>query len=127
MIKNLKMSLKRKWFEMTGPDGKPEDYRELTEYWTKRLCEPTDEDVSISDVMYYLNGGKKDPLVSNMFKFKDFKYNIMTLGYPSKDQKNRFKIFEHAGIEVRTGNPEWGAEPGKLYFVIKHGKIIDND
>lgn len=28
------------------------------------------------------------------------------------------------GIEIRTGNPEWGAEPGKLYFVIKHGIVI---
>ena len=28
------------------------------------------------------------------------------------------------GIEIRTGNPEWGAEPGKLYFVILHGKQI---
>ena len=23
-----------------------------------------------------------------------------------------------------TGNPEWGAEPNKLYFVIMHGAIL---
>lgn len=29
------------------------------------------------------------------------------------------------GIEIRTGNPEWGAEPNKVYFVIKHGIILE--
>ena len=30
----------------------------------------------------------------------------------------------HIKIEIRTGNPEWGAEPNKLYFVIMHGAIL---
>jgi hypothetical protein len=34
------------------------------------------------------------------------------------------KNFEHKGIEIRTGNPDWGAEPNKLYFVIMHGAVI---
>lgn len=49
----------------------------------------------------------------------------MTLGYPKSTDTERIIKFEHAGIEIRTGNPEWGAEPGKLYFVIKHGKRIN--
>ena len=31
---------------------------------------------------------------------------------------------KHEGIEIRTGNPDWGAEPGKIYFVIKHGELL---
>lgn len=32
MKKNLQMSLKRKWFEMTKSGIKTEDYREITPY-----------------------------------------------------------------------------------------------
>ena len=48
----------------------------------------------------------------------------MTLGYPKGTDTERIVEFEHAGIEIRTGNPDWGAEPNKLYFVIKHGKQL---
>ena len=56
--------------------------------------------------------------------FKSFYTTTLTLGYPSATDTARIIKFEHAGIEIRTGNPEWGAEAGKLYFVIKHGKRI---
>lgn len=56
------------------------------------------------------------------FKFKPFKRNIMTLGYPKSTDTERILTYDHDGIEIKTGKPEWGAEPGKLYFVIKHGK-----
>lgn len=91
---NLQLSLKKKWFEMTKSGIKTEDYREINDYWQKRL-------------------------------FKDFKFNIMTLGYPKSTDTDRILKLEHKGIEIRTGNPQWGAEPNKLYFVILHGKIID--
>ncbi len=109
---------------MTKSGVKTEDYREITDYWIKRLT------VGINDIDYgtsqricheiYLNwknsGGR--------FVFKDFATNIMTLGYPAKTDTDRILKLEHKGIEIRTGNPEWGAEPNKLYFVILHGNII---
>jgi hypothetical protein len=55
--------------------------------------------------------------------FKSFDQNVLTLGYPRANDKERILVLEHKRIEVRTGNPEWGAEPGKLYFVVVHGDI----
>ena len=55
------------------------------------------------------------------WRLKKFDYNIMTLGYPKSTDSERILKLEHKGIEIRTGNPEWGAEPNKLYFVITHG------
>lgn len=124
-MKNLQLSLKTKWFLMTKAGIKTEDYRELTPYWVKRLVEPNDEGVTVEAVMYYLNGGKQHAFYSNKFEFKKFDSNIMTLGYPKSTDTERILKFEHKGIEIRTGNPDWGAEPGKLYFVILHGKIIN--
>ena len=122
-MKNLQLSLKTKWFEMTKSGIKTEDYRELTPYWIKRLIEPTDEGVKISDVEYYLKGGELDHFRNNNFEFKNFTQNTMTLGYPKAGDTERILKLEHKGIEIRTGNPDWGAEPDKLYFVIKHGSL----
>lgn len=120
MENNLQMSLKRKWFEMTKAGIKKEDYRELNDYWFKRLAS--------LDIQQYWNL-KMFIKYANSHPYnlyKDFTQNTMTLGYPKSGDTERILKLEHAGIEIRTGNPEWGAEPGKLYFVIKHGEIINN-
>lgn len=129
-MKNLQLPLVRKWFEMTKTTKK-EDYREINQYWFKRLvfdykkvfkyCTGYDWD----DDMYRSEG--IDHIARNkrsMIGFIPFTHNIMTLGYPSSTDTDRILKFEHAGIEIRTGNPDWGAEPGKIYFVIKHGKCV---
>lgn len=59
-----------------------------------------------------------------MVNFNKYEINKMTLGYPKLRDTERILKLEHKGIEIREGNQEWGAEEGKLYFVIKHGEII---
>ena len=118
----LRLSLKTKWFEMTSPNGKTEDYRDLTPYWYSILC------------LY--DGQKKSkkfwefaPLNSfdfdtSKFSFKKFDVNVMTLGYPSNEEVSKIKKFVHSGIEIRTGRVDWGAVNGKIYFVIMHGAVL---
>ena len=119
-MKNLHLPLKTKWFEMTKQRIKHEDYREINEYWINRLLE-------------YWNGVKIgndnatniiDNLKCGTIVVKHFDINILTLGYPKLTDYERILKLEHKGIEIRTGNPEWGAEPDKLYLVIKHGEFI---
>lgn len=43
---------------------------------------------------------------------------VLTLGYPKADDTERRLEFKNPKIRIGTGRPEWGAEPGKLYFVI---------
>lgn len=38
----LILNLKKKWFDMWKSGEKPEDYREMTKYWAKRLCKNYD-------------------------------------------------------------------------------------
>lgn len=127
---NLQLSLKKKWFEKTKSGEKTEDYREISIYWFKRLIKDYKQIafqhnnhigfISDSDVLNYVATYK----TSSRFMFKDFETNTMTLGYPKKGDNGRILRMEHKGIEIRTGNPDWGAEPGKLYFVITHGDIV---
>ena len=103
-MKVLHLTLKKKWFDMVGPD-KPEEYREIKRYWIKRLCNEFEYDI----------GASMDKVVKE-FDVVEFKN-----GYGKNDPVKRFKW---DGVEMRTGNPEWGAEPGKEYFVIKLGELL---
>lgn len=129
----LRLPLKTEFFEMSDPDGKTEDYREINEYWVKRLIfinEEIREDLFIDFVRLLSNTSfYQRNLIDGMMKdfnseFKKFTSNVMTLGYPKSTDLSRIKEFEHLGIEIGYGKPEWGAEPNKLYFIIKHGKRL---
>ena len=116
---NLQLSLKKQWFELTKAGVKTEDYREITPYWLSRLCTHNLRHRSLKWWENYLkNAFDVD------FEFKHFESNIMTLGYPKSTDSERILKLEHKGIEIGCGNPELGAEPNKLYFIIKHGRII---
>lgn len=126
---DLHLTLKTKWFEMTKAGIKTEDYRELNEYWAKRLLKKvyTPHGGYFSAMSDFLKG-KYDFAEWKQFAgypFAKFDCNVMTLGYPKNGDKERILKLKHKGIEIRTGNTEWGAEPNKLYFVIKHGEIIE--
>lgn len=134
---NLQLSLKKQWFEMTKSGIKTEDYREIIPYWAIRLLQyqrkPLKEYLIGSEVIQVcedlLNTGGDEDRIEFVFdnwylSCKDFDVNNMTLGYPKSTDTDRILKLEHKGIEIREGNQEWGAEPGKIYFVIKHGKVI---
>jgi len=119
----LRLPLKKKWFEMTKAGIKTEDYREITPYWIKRFLmdiEVLDPSIDYEELSKLI----KEKSLNVRYSFIEYRYNTMTLGYPKSTDTDRIIQFEHAGIEIRTGNPEWGAEPNKLYFVIKHGKAL---
>ena len=113
---NLQMSLKKQWFEMTKAGIKTEDYRDLNEYWISRLF--------YSGFMLEKGLNHVFLIKGRWYQQKPFTTNTMTLGYPLKTDTARILKFKHEGIEIRTGVSEWGAEPDKLYFVIKHGERI---
>lgn len=124
---NLQLSLKAKWFEMTKKGIKTEDYREINNYWAKRLLlikfTGCDGEKLTDSELYSVITHNLDILQLHINGFRHFKTNKMTLGYPKSTDTERILKLEHKGIEIRTGNTEWGAEPGKLYFVIKHGNF----
>lgn len=135
MEMNIKLPLTTEWFEMTKT-VKTEDYREITPYWTKRLVSKITffqvryesmtsvpiEECSVGNINL-LNAGAE--VLNRDLKFKPFTTNTMTLGYPKKGDPERTLMFEHAGIKIGFGNPEWGAPTDRMVFIIKHGKQIE--
>lgn len=119
-MKVLHMTLKKKWFDMINSGEKTEEYREIKPYWIVRLV---DKDIfkgytSERFIKWFENGGDYVTLdhVKNEFKWVRFKN-----GY---SPNSRVMIREVFGLQISIGKPEWGAEPGKKYFVIKLGERI---
>ena len=103
----LYLSLKKQWFEMIVRGYKKEEYREINEYWTKRLVET------------------KGNLLEG-FTYKHFDFVEFTLGYPSANDEKARARFELKSIEKKIGKEEWGAESGKVYYVITIGDRVKN-
>ena len=101
-MKDLKLVLKRKWFEMISSGEKKEEYREIKDYWIKRLT---------NSGCHYLFGLEQVP-------YKHYDTVTFYLGYSANRSKMTFKVDE---IILGYGRRDWGAESGKLYFVIKLG------
>jgi len=119
-MRTLHLTLKKKWFDMIASGEKTEEYRELKPYWFRRLAlcggkEPIEHGQTCKKAFcvscVYAGGFVDKPYTHVQFRN----------GY-SKDAPYMLRLC--AGIEVRDGNPEWGAEPGKKYFVIKLGERL---
>ena len=96
---DLKLVLKKKWYDMIESGVKLEEYRDIKPHWTTRLVE------AIVDAP----------------KFKDIETVTFYLGYTKNRPKMQFKV---VGVCVGAGVPEWGAEIGKNYYVIKLGERL---
>lgn len=108
-MKVLHLTLKKKWFDMTDSGDKPDEYREITDYWVARLCKETP--TSVCDLIHNDKG----------YDFKKFDHVFARNGY---NPKNRSWLRKWSKTSVGFGEEKWGAEVGKRYFIIKLGERI---
>ena len=55
---------------------------------------------------------------------KSYDTVTFTNGYPKRDDTSRRITFKIEALFVGYGKPEWGAEEGQKYFVIKLGEKL---
>lgn len=141
--KTLHITLKKKWFDMILSGEKKEEYREIKEYWINRLIHDSFLNVPVNKVpviglsttvtvdrrnYHYLKGnsGFKSAdcvnyLLENSASFNNYDTITFKNGYAAYAPE---MVVELKGIEIKEGNPEWGAEAGVKYFVLSLGKIL---
>lgn len=107
-MKELKLVLKKKWYDMIASGEKKEEYREITGYWITRINNAVDSVYSIDNL-----GREQTHTIYAPVTFY--------LGY-SKERPSM--TFEIKDIILGRGKEEWGAELGKDYFVIKLGERL---
>lgn len=116
-MKTLNLNLKRKWFDMIVSGEKKEEYREIKPYIISLLTqEGKKKDVkelaSISPNLY-----------RNIIEKYIKQFDTITFSNGYRKDRRQF-VIELKGVKVRQGLEEWGAEKGKLYYVIELGDVI---
>jgi len=117
----LYLTLKKEWYEMIEHGEKTEEYREITDYWVRRLLfvgRHFDDDYqSWEDCIAMLRSvrDRHHALKSMRAMAKRFDAVCFSYGYTK-----RRMTFECKGITIGRGRPEWGA-PDHDCFIIKLG------
>lgn len=100
----LTLPIKKKWFDMIKSGEKTEEYREIKPYYTSRFTR------SLPTIDYSICGTSlKGKTLLSSFPV------IFRNGY----SKNSPSIKCCVILSIDYGIEEWGAEPNKLYYVLK--------
>lgn len=106
--KVLHLTLKKKWFDMILSGEKKEEYRDISKYWLRRL-----------------KWNAKTSITQG--RFRDFEMVRFARGGHFHSSIPQITV-KCLGITADFGGrEEWGAEPGKMYFIITLGKILSID
>ena len=120
-MKKLTLSLKKQWFDMIKSGQKKEEYREIKDHYLHAFLRVNDlENYFHHDLPAHLFANRQIINIGGFYKH--FDRLVFTLGYPKADDTERRLYFKNPKIRIGTGRPEWGAEPGKNYFVITWGE-----
>ena len=114
-MKTLNLTLKKEWFDMILSGEKKEEYREVKDYWMKRIAGLQGCGTGYNFTILRDNGFNQIKHVFDKVVFKN--------GY-SKDAPS-IEV-ECKGVVVDEGKGKWGA-PNYKVFVIKLGKIIKTE
>jgi hypothetical protein len=98
----LTLPIKRQWFEMIKDRVKLEEYRDITPYYTSRFS-------NIFEMFPY----------SKIPTGLDKQRILLRNGYSSTSPT----IEIVCTLDVGMGREEWGAEPGKIYYILKISQV----
>lgn len=96
----LILPIKKKWYDMILSGEKTEEYREIKPYYEARFKNLW-KDSSINGL------AEKEILFRN--------------GYSSSSPS----FIAKCSARIGYGNPKWGAEKGKLYYILEIHKVED--
>ena len=105
----LILPIKKKWFDMILSGEKKEEYREIKPYYMTRFSNVGLLNMDLESLNYVETGNERQIMFRN--------------GYSS----NSPSFVANCTMHVSTGNPEWGAEPGKKYFVLSIHNVYKED
>lgn len=123
MKKVLYLPLKTKWYRMIESGEKPEEYREITPYWCKRLLLQENmfgeyKPINIDSCYTVIVDNLKQRFFSGDIIPVDYDEIMFSLGYPASEDSTRHILKDITEITIGMGNPKWGA-PDHDVFIIK--------
>ncbi|PCJ57326.1 MAG: hypothetical protein COA65_09715 [Rhodospirillaceae bacterium] len=123
--KTLHLNLKRNWYNAVLSGAKVEEYRELTNYWFKRLfgvyLYEKETGVKYNNRETYATLAQNLDLIMQHNNPIAFETITVSNGYA----KNRDQfIVELKRVKIGTGQMVWGAQYKRKYFILELGKVL---
>lgn len=123
---DLQLPLDFGWYDAIVYGNKREEYREITAHWVNRLLGEVGYDETYTNEVVrrlHVKGTAIPENIEQLFKSG----NLVALPYETVTFRRGYtretKTFRITGIDIRKGNPNWGAKPGKKYFVISFEEL----
>ena len=104
----LTLPIKKKWFDMILSGVKTEEYKELKPYYEKRFLN------LFGEIAFY----PRPHFVKDSY-VEDYEKIEREICFRNGYSKNSPYFVAKCDLEIGKGNPEWGAEPNKEYYVLK--------
>jgi hypothetical protein len=104
----LTLPIKNKWFDLIRSGEKKEEYREIKPYYSKRFSK-------------IFGIGIEEGQMSSLVEVPWPETIIFRNGY----SPNSPKIKCVCRLKIGQGREEWGAEPGKNYYILKIEDVND--
>lgn len=124
------LPLKSEFYLMIELGKKTEEYRAITPYWITRLVKkPFVDFLKECFGVTWRRNERNENLVSGLKElirlnganavFKDVDSIVFSYGYTKRHMQ-----WECDALSIGYGNPAWGAEEGREYFVFKLGRRL---
>ena len=95
----LILPIKKKWFDMILSGEKKEEYREIKSYYDTRF--------------------------RNIWGYPAYWSEVHIVAFRNGYNANSPFFLAEVSLSTGVGKPEWGAEPGKKYYVLRINKILE--
>ena len=99
------LPIKKKWFDMILSGEKKEEYRELKPYYQSRF---------------------KSVFEMHPYSFIPIGSDIREIMFRNGYNGNSPSFIARCSLDIKTGNPSWGAEEGVEYYTLKIHEIKKN-
>lgn len=110
----LDLPLKGKWYDMIESGEKKEEYREIKEYWIKRLAKCKGDNHHDKTGFWCKKANCFSCVVrGNGFHPVEYTHVRFRYGYTK-----RTMLFKLNSVTIGKGNPQWGA-PDYETFILK--------
>lgn len=122
----LKDNPKVPWFTMVKSGIKKQEYRDITPYYMKMFMRCYGKKGCCGNCSETIWDGNRPkwPCYHEVYNKLWPKWGLVTFyhGYAVNRPSVTLKI---ESITIGEGKPEWGAVPGKKYFIINLGDIVE--
>lgn len=114
----LTLPIKKKWFDMIASGEKKEEYREIKEYYEIRLQNLFGA-ITIYPSRIFLHRSECELLQGEAVPEEIRKDSVQEIIFRNGYSKNSKAIKARCRLRIGKGKTEWGAEPGKQYYVLE--------